>query len=110
LAGLGSRSEARGAEEGRSFLSKPSTDKNSVSTYLGEKLFPEIITLRSDPFHRKLASTPWDQSLLPNEKIPWIEKGVVKNLSYDRFWHRRREEPRLSARPGAEGRTIRWPI
>jgi predicted Zn-dependent protease len=23
---------------------------------------------------------------LPNEKIPWIEKGVVKNLYYDRFW------------------------
>jgi predicted Zn-dependent protease len=83
---LGFAFGARGAEEGRSFLSKPSTDKNSVSTYLGEKLFPEMITLRSDPFHPKLASTPWDQSLLPNEKIPWIEKGVVKNLSYDRFW------------------------
>lgn len=83
---LGFAFGARAAEEGRSFLSKPSADKNSVSTYLGEKLFPEVITLRSDPFHPKLASTPWGQSLLPNEKISWIEKGVVKNLSYDRFW------------------------
>jgi len=83
---LGFAFGARGAEEGRSFLSKPSADKNSVSTYLGEKLFPEFITLRSDPFHPKLASTPWGPSLLPNEKIPWIEKGVVKNLYYDRFW------------------------
>jgi predicted Zn-dependent protease len=23
---------------------------------------------------------------LPNERIAWIEKGVVKNLIYDRFW------------------------
>jgi predicted Zn-dependent protease len=83
---LGFAFDARDAEQGRSFLSKPSPDKNSVSTFLGEKLFPEIITLRSDPFHPKLASTPWGPSLLPNEKISWIEKGAVKNLSYDRFW------------------------
>jgi predicted Zn-dependent protease len=49
-------------------------------------MFPEIITLRSDPFHPKLASTPWGSSLLPNEKISWIDKGVVSNLYYDRFW------------------------
>lgn len=83
---LGFAFDARPAEEGSSFLSKPSADKNSVSTYLGEKLFPDFITLRSDPFHPKLASTPWGPSLLPNEKISWIEKGVVKNLAYDRFW------------------------
>ena len=44
------------------------------------------ITLRNDPFNPKLASSPWSGSLLPNEKIAWIENGVVKNLSYDRFW------------------------
>ena len=77
----------RDAEQGQSFLSKPGGQGNSVGvTFLGEKLFPEIITLRSDPFHPKLASTPWGPSLLPNEKISWIEKGVVKNLNYDRFW------------------------
>jgi predicted Zn-dependent protease len=72
---------ARDAEQGQSFLSKP-----GGGTRLGEKLFPEHITLRSDPFHPKLASTPWADSLLPNEKISWIENGVVKNLIYDRFW------------------------
>jgi predicted Zn-dependent protease len=96
---LGFAFSARAAEQGRSFLSKPSADKNSASTYLGEKLFPEIITLRSDPFHPKLASTPWGQSLLPNEKISWIEKGVVKNLSYDRFWAEKAgKKPTSSAR------------
>jgi predicted Zn-dependent protease len=84
---LGFAFGARDAEQGQSFLSKPSAQGNSVgATFLGEKLFPEIITLRSDPFHPQLASTPWGPSLLPNEKISWIEKGIVKNLNYDRFW------------------------
>jgi predicted Zn-dependent protease len=83
---LGFAFGARDAEQGQSFLSKPSKDEKSVATFLGEKMFPEIITLRSDPFHPKLASTPWGPSLLPNEKVSWIEKGVVSNLFYDRFW------------------------
>ncbi len=83
---LGFAFGARDAEQGQSFLSKPGADPNATATFLGEKMFPEIITLRSDPFHPKLASTPWGPSLLPNEKISWIEKGVVSNLFYDRFW------------------------
>ena len=78
---------ARDAEQGQSFLSKAGDGKNSTSaTLVGEKLFPETITLRSDPFQPKLASTPWGPSLLPNERVAWIDKGVVKNLYYDRFW------------------------
>ncbi|HYL75229.1 MAG TPA: metallopeptidase TldD-related protein [Bryobacteraceae bacterium] len=75
---------ARGAEQGQSFLSKKGG--KAGETLLGEKLFPEHITLRSDPFNPKFAASPWAGSLLPNEKIAWIENGVVKNLSYDRFW------------------------
>jgi predicted Zn-dependent protease len=80
---LGFALGARDAEQGQSFLSKPGA---AGGTLLGDRLFPEIITLRSDPFHPKLASTPLGPSLLPNEKISWIDKGVVSNLSYDRFW------------------------
>jgi predicted Zn-dependent protease len=80
---LGFGLDARDAEQGQSFLSKPGAPGG---TLLGEKLYPEIITLRSDPFHPTLASTPWGPSLLPNEKIAWIDKGVVTNLYYDRFW------------------------
>jgi predicted Zn-dependent protease len=75
---------ARGAEQGQTFLSKKGGKQGE--TLVGEKLFPEHITLRSDPFNPKFAASPWGPSLLPNEKITWIEKGVVKNLSYDRFW------------------------
>jgi predicted Zn-dependent protease len=72
---------ARSAEQGQSFLSK-----QGGGTHLGEKMFPEYITLRSDPLDTKLATAPWGPSLLPNQRLPWIEKGVVKNLYYDRFW------------------------
>ena len=82
LAGiLGFSFSARAAEQGQSWLSK-----NGGGTHVGEKMFPEFITLRSDPFHPKLSSTPWGTSLLPNRKMSWIEKGVVKNMFYDRFW------------------------
>ena len=72
---------ARSAEQGQSFLSK-----QGGGTHLGEKMFPEFVTLRSDPLDTRLATTPWGPSLLPNERIPWIDKGVVKNLYYDRYW------------------------
>jgi predicted Zn-dependent protease len=75
---------ARDAEQGQSFLSKKA-DKPG-QTLLGEKLFPDHITLRTDPFNPKLSASPWSGSLLPNEKITWIENGAVKNLFYDRFW------------------------
>jgi predicted Zn-dependent protease len=72
---------ARQAEEGRSFLSK-----KGGGTKLGEKLFPESITLRSDPFDKRLPAAPWGQGGLPAARISWIEKGVVKNLAFDRYW------------------------
>ncbi len=78
---LGGSFAARTAEQGQSFLSKA-----GGGTHVGEKMFPEYITLRSDPLNTKLATTPWGPSLLPNQRIAWIDKGVVKNLYYDRYW------------------------
>jgi len=72
---------ARAADEGRSFLSK-----QGGGTYVGEKMFPEIITVRSDPAASSLPSTPWGGDWLPVQPIAWIEAGVVKNMHYDRFW------------------------
>jgi len=72
---------ARAAEEGRSFFAK-----KGGGTQAGEKLFPEIITLRSDPFDPRYASLPWNQDQVPDSRITWIEKGVLRNLFYDRFW------------------------
>ncbi len=90
---LGFSMQARAAEEGRSFLSK-----KGGGTMVGEKLFPEFVTLRSDPFNRLYSVMPWGGggggfgrgggggSGLPAERMTWIENGVVKNLFYDRYW------------------------
>lgn len=73
--------DARQADEGRSFLSKP-----GGQTRLGEKLVDERVTIYSDPLHPDLPTSPWSGDGRPQEKVAWIEKGVVKNLSYERYW------------------------
>jgi predicted Zn-dependent protease len=79
---------ARAASEGRTFLSKP-----GGGTMVGEKLFPETITLRTDPFSRLYSVYPWSIGSLPTDRVAWIEKGVVKNLFYDRYWAEKTGHP-----------------
>ena len=73
--------DARSADEGRSFMSKPGGGNR-----IGEKLMDEKVTIYSDPYNTELPSSTWDGEGQPLEKMNWIEKGVVKNLSYSRFW------------------------
>lgn len=72
---------ARNTDEGRTFLSK-----KGGGTLVGEKLFPEFITLHSDPFDPRQPSGPWTGDLLPTRSMTWIDKGVVSNVAYDRYW------------------------
>jgi predicted Zn-dependent protease len=72
---------ARQADEGRSFLSKP-----GGKTKLGEKLVDERVTIYSDPWHPELPTSTWSNDGRPQEKVTWIDKGVVKNLYYPRYW------------------------
>lgn len=73
--------DARQADEGRSFLSKP-----GGKTSLGEKLVDERVTMYSDPWNPELPTSTWSGDGRPHEKVTWIEKGVVKNLTYSRYW------------------------
>lgn len=73
--------DARQAEEGRSFLAKP-----GGGTKLGEKLVDERVTIYTDPTHPEVPSNTWVGDGRPVEKIVWIEKGVIKNLYYSRYW------------------------
>ena len=84
--------DARTADEGRSFFSKPGGGNR-----LGEKLFADGVTLRSDPFDPRNPGTPWApdgfrfggrvrDGGLPARKTTWIEDGVVKTLAVDRYW------------------------
>jgi predicted Zn-dependent protease len=73
--------DARSADEGRSFLSKP-----GGKTRLGEKMVDERVTFYSDPTHPDLPASPWSGDGRAQEKINWFDKGVVKNLYYSRYW------------------------
>ena len=81
---------ARGAEEGRSFMS----GKERGTTRLGEKVFGDNFTLRSEIGNPILRQTPVGQDGLAAKPITWVEKGVVKNLFYDRYWaSQQKKEP-----------------
>jgi predicted Zn-dependent protease len=73
--------DARQADEGRSFLSKP-----GGQTRLGEKLVDERVNIYSDPLNPELPTSPWNGDGRPQEKVSWIEKGVVKNFTWQRYW------------------------
>lgn len=84
------RFDARSAEEGRSFLSK-----KGGGTRLGEQLVDAKVNIYSDPFHPDLPSSTWSGEGLPREKTMWIDKGVVKNLSYSRYWADKKGVPAM---------------
>ncbi|MEX6690816.1 TldD/PmbA family protein [Danxiaibacter flavus] len=73
--------DARNADEGRSFMSKPGGGNR-----LGEQLMDEKVTIYSDPFNTELPGGTWTREGFPLEKMNWVEKGVVKNLSYSQYW------------------------
>jgi predicted Zn-dependent protease len=87
-------SGAREADEGRSFLTKA-----GGGTKLGQKLVDERVTIYSDPANPELPCRPWDDEGLPRTRTPWIEKGVVRNLRYTRYWADQQKKPAVGA-PG----------
>jgi predicted Zn-dependent protease len=87
--------DARQADEGRSFLSKP-----GGKTKLGEKLVDERVNIYSDPQNIDLPTNTWTGDGRPQEKVSWIEKGVVKNLTYSRYWA---EKKGVKAVPAPDG-------
>jgi len=73
---------ARPAEEGQSFMS----GAERGATKLGQKVFGDNVTIRSDIGNSILRQTPVGPDGLAARPTTWVEKGVVTNLAYDRFW------------------------
>jgi predicted Zn-dependent protease len=78
---LGNALNARNADEGRSAFSKA-----GGGTRIGERVADSRVTLYSDPTDPALLGQPFDTEGLPLKRIVWIEKGVLRNLAYSRFW------------------------
>jgi len=73
--------DAREADEGRNFLSK-----KGGGNKLGQKLFDERVTIYSDPLNPAAPGSVFDGEGLPVKRTAWVDKGVVKNLYYSRYW------------------------
>lgn len=72
---------ARTADEGRSYFSKPGGGNR-----MGEELFDAKVTLRSDPAGSNWETRPFTGAGLPVRSEAWVENGVLTSLSYSRFW------------------------
>jgi len=72
-------SQARAADEGRSFFSKPGGGNK-----IGMKVVDERVTLISDPADSE--GSLFTGEGLPTRKVTWIENGILRDLNYDRFW------------------------
>ena len=80
---------ARSADEGRSFLSKAGGGNK-----LGEKIVDERVTIYSDPMDPNVPYSTWTGDGQLRKKTVWIDKGVVKNLFYSRYWaEEKKKEP-----------------
>jgi predicted Zn-dependent protease len=66
----------RSADEGRSYF----TGK------IGEKLFPDFVSLESDPTSPETPSSPYDGEGMPLRPQKWIEAGRAKDLRVSRYW------------------------
>ena len=73
--------DARQADEGRSFFTKPGGGNK-----IGEKVIGENVTVLSDPARPEILGSPFDGEGLPARKHVWVERGVLQKLFYDRYW------------------------
>ncbi|HUO52398.1 MAG TPA: TldD/PmbA family protein [Gemmatimonadaceae bacterium] len=78
---LGFAMNARFADEGRSFFSKPGGGNK-----IGMKVVDDRVTISSDPGDADTRAYPFAPDGLAVQPTTWIANGVVRNLAYDRYW------------------------
>jgi predicted Zn-dependent protease len=73
--------ELRSADEGRSYF----TGK------VGEKLFADFVSLKSDPTDPATPSAPYDGEGMPLRPQHWIDAGRAKELHVSRYWAQKKD-------------------
>ena len=72
---------ARAADEGRSFMTKPGGGNRK-----GEKFFGDMVTIYTDPANPVGPGEPFSGEGLPSRRTEFVKNGVVTNLFTDRYW------------------------
>ncbi len=86
LGGFGFGFNARTADEGRSPFSAP-----GGKTKLGTQVFDEKVTIYSDPWQPDLPGSQSAQGGIPAQRVTMVDKGVLENLTYNRFWAKQKK-------------------
>ena len=76
---------ARSADEGRSYFSEP-----GGKTKLGQQLFHENISIRSDPSATVAPGAPFADDGQAQAPRAWIDRGRLSTLWCERFWAKER--------------------
>ena len=79
---------ARANDEGRGTFSK-----KGGGTKLGEKIADERVTIYSDPTDADLLAQPFDATGFPLKRVVYVENGILKSFSYDRYWAQQKGVP-----------------
>ncbi len=72
---------ARPADEGRSYFGKPGGGNR-----IGESVFDSRVTLLSDPARPDAETAPFTDEGQPVARTVWVDKGVLTDLAYSRYW------------------------
>jgi len=86
---------AQGAEN--PFNKNYFSGKEPGTTKVGEKVFSEGLTLRSDIGNPILRQNPIAADNTPLGDVTWVEKGVLKTLAYNAAYAARQKKPRTPA-------------
>ncbi|HKP85007.1 MAG TPA: TldD/PmbA family protein [Blastocatellia bacterium] len=71
----------RAADEGRSAM----FNRDKKTSRIGEQVLGQNVTIRTEPLNPRILGSAAAGGL-PARDITWFDKGVLKNLSYDRYW------------------------
>lgn len=83
---------ARQADEGRSFFAR-----KGGGNRIGEQIVGDKVRIYSDPAHPLAPSVCFDNEGLPIDKRVWVDKGVLQNLFYTRFWAAKMGKPAIAS-------------
>jgi len=90
---------ARSNDEGRGTFSKP-----GGGTKLGEKIGDARVTMFSDPADPDQLAQPFANDGTPVRRVTYIENGILKEFSYDRYWAQKQGK---AATGGGGGHQVR---
>jgi predicted Zn-dependent protease len=79
---------ARQADEGRSYFSKP-----GGGNMVGEEMVNKSVFLYSDPTDPIAPSVPFNSEGLPRNKVIWFDGGKLVSLHSNRYWAEKTSKP-----------------